>query len=285
MSDIRVRRRRREQTPRSPHGAQVPLMSAVAMDRYRPERHGDRPAGALLRGDVLWRTAPGAVSGARLVDDVHVQHVHLQLHGGLHRGLGTASRRVRRAERRVYSAGPPVRGGRSRRSDSGATWMGGSRGPGCGSTRRSASSGTRPAHPARHPGRTRGRGPREPPVLARSDRRQIGSAVTSTKRRTEPWSWPDSVDRSTLVRVRYRSGVVPWGGGLRDEPRPSLGAVIVRLDISVTGGACRDPLQLHRCELLTCTRRLAWALPERFRIPPRGSWEGCSGLAIAASMR
>ena len=55
------------------------------------------------------------------------------------------------------------------------------------------------------------------------------------------WSWPDSVDRSTLVRVRYRSGVVPWGGGLRDEPRPSLGAVIVRLDISVTGGACRDP--------------------------------------------
>ena len=55
------------------------------------------------------------------------------------------------------------------------------------------------------------------------------------------WSWPDSVARSTLVRVRYRSGVVPWVGGLRDEPRPSLGAVIVRLDISVTGGACRDP--------------------------------------------
>ena len=32
-------------------------------------------------------------------------------------------------------------------------------------------------------------------------------------------------------------------------------------------------LQLHRCELLTCTRRLALALPERFRIPPRGIWE------------
>ena len=31
--------------------------------------------------------------------------------------------------------------------------------------------------------------------------------------------------------------------------------------------------QLHRCELLTCTRRLALALPERFQIPPRGSWE------------
>ena len=33
-----------------------------------------------------------------------------------HRGLGTASRRVRRAERRDDSAGPPVRGGRSRRA-------------------------------------------------------------------------------------------------------------------------------------------------------------------------
>ena len=114
---------------------------------------------------------------------------------------------------------------------------------------------------------------------------QSSSRWSARWRRLSSWSWADSVDRSTLVRVRYRSGVVPWGGGLRDEPRPSLGAVIVRLDISVTGGACRDPLQLHRCELLTCTRRLAWALPERFRIPPRGSWEGCSGLAIAASMR
>ena len=47
------------------------------------------------------------------------------------------------------------------------------------------------------------------------------------------WSWSNSVDRSTLVRVRCRSEVVPWGGGLR----------------------------------------LALAVPERFQIPPRGSWE------------
>ena len=33
-----------------------------------------------------------------------VHHLRLQLHGGRHRGLGTASRRVRRAERRDDSA-------------------------------------------------------------------------------------------------------------------------------------------------------------------------------------
>ena len=58
------------------------------LDRHRPDRYSDRPAGALLRGGVLWRTAPGAVGGARLAGDVHVHHLRLQLHGGRHRGLG-----------------------------------------------------------------------------------------------------------------------------------------------------------------------------------------------------
>ena len=97
-------------------GAGRPVQHVGEAARHR---HGDRPAGALLRGGVLWRTAPGTVGGARLADDVHVQHVHLQLHGGRHLGLGTASRRVHRAERRVDSAGPPVRGGRSRRAGGG----------------------------------------------------------------------------------------------------------------------------------------------------------------------
>ena len=74
-----------------------------------------------------------------------------------------------------------------------------------------------------------------------SNKRFANDAADYLEGVTPGWSWPDSVARSTLVRVRYRSGVVPWVGGLRDEPRPSLGAVIVRLDISVTGAACRDP--------------------------------------------
>ena len=41
------------------------------------------------------------------------------LHGGRHRGLGAARRRVRGAERRDDSAGPPVRGARSRRAGGG----------------------------------------------------------------------------------------------------------------------------------------------------------------------
>ena len=57
--------------------------------------------------------------GARFSDAVCVQHVHLQLLGGCHRGLGAAPRRVRRAERRVDSAGPAVRGAHFRRAGSG----------------------------------------------------------------------------------------------------------------------------------------------------------------------
>ena len=71
--------------------------------------YGRLPALALLRGGVLWWTAPGAVGAARLAGDVHAHYIRLQLHGGRHRGLSTASRRVRRTERRDDSAGPAVR--------------------------------------------------------------------------------------------------------------------------------------------------------------------------------
>ena len=97
------------------------------------------------------------------------------------------------------------------------------------------------------------------------------------------WSWPNSVDRSTLCPGRCRSEVAPRGGGLRDAPRLSLGAVVVRLDISVTGERA-TPLQ--RQDVIVVHTAVASALPERFvPHPPRRSPEGCAGSAIAVSRR
>ena len=78
-----------------------------------------------------------------------------------------------------------------RRSDSGATWMGGSGDQGA-AQRAGTPPADPPAHPARHPGRTRGRGLREPPALARSDRgRSRGVGLTTAHyvyvRRAHRW--------------------------------------------------------------------------------------------------
>ncbi len=56
---------------------------------------GDPRTHRVGENDNLRRTTPGAVGEDRLADDLHVQHVHIQLHCDRHRGLGATSRRIR----------------------------------------------------------------------------------------------------------------------------------------------------------------------------------------------
>ena len=84
-------------------------------------------------------------------------------------------------------------------------------------------------------------------------------------------------------------GPIPWtgqrlsGSDIAAELFLGVAACVMSLDPVSALCSCASTsrswaeraatLQLHRCELLTCTRRLALALPERFRISPRGIWE------------
>ena len=84
--------------------------------RVRARRHGGAGRGVGGAAGGRGMTMPG-VAMPWLVGYYGVfQAGHVVLND---RGLGTASRRVRRAERRVDSARPPVRGGRSRRAGGG----------------------------------------------------------------------------------------------------------------------------------------------------------------------